>query len=160
MFTRTCIYFKEILSLISTLHATSKLYRRIRLEELLSDIELRDWTQREELLYRRSVLYIPEVEAVLYIPEVEALRMEILKKHHDDLIAGHLAIKKTYNTLRHKYFRPNMYQQVDAYCTSCLICQGARVIRGKQPGQLQPPPISTKAWDVFSMDESVAYWGR
>ena len=59
-----------------------------------------------------------------------------------------------------------MYKQMDAYCTSCLICQGARVICGKQPGQLQPLPIPTKAWDVFSMDfitglpESVAYGGR
>ena len=121
------------------------------------NIDLRDWTQRGELLYKGSVLYIPEVEA---------LRMEILKKHHDDPLAGHLATKKTYNTLRHKYFWPNMYKQVDAYCTSCLICQGARVIRGKQLGQLQPLPIPTKAWDVFSMDfitglpESVAYGGK
>ena len=40
------------------------------------------------------------------------------------------------------------------------------MICGKQPGQLQPLPIPTKAWDVFSMDfitglpESVAYGGR
>ncbi len=59
-----------------------------------------------------------------------------------------------------------MYKQVDAYCTSCLICPGARVIREKQPGQLQPLLIPTKARDVFSIDfitglpESVAYGGR
>ncbi len=56
-----------------------------------------------------------------------------------------------------------MYNQVDEYCTSCLICQGARVIHGKQRGKLQPLPIPTKALDVFSIDfitwlpESVAY---
>ncbi len=56
-----------------------------------------------------------------------------------------------------------MYKQIDAYCTSCLICQAARVIRGKQPEKLQPLLISTKACDVFSMNfitglpESVAY---
>ncbi len=77
------------------------------------NIDFRDWTQRGELLYKRYVLYIPEVEA---------LRMEILKKHHDDPFADQLATKKTYNTLCHKYFWPNMYKQVDAYCTSCLIC--------------------------------------
>ncbi len=54
---------------------------------------------------------------------------------------------------------------MDSYFTSCLICQGARVIREKQPGKLQPLPIPTKAWEVFSMDfitglrESVAYGG-
>ncbi len=78
--------------------------------------------------------------------------MEILKKHRDDPLAGHLATKKTYNDLRHKYIWPNMYKQVDGYCTSCLICQRARVIRGKQLGKLQPLPIPTKAWDVCSMD--------
>ncbi len=136
-----------------------KVTQRLATMESNSDlnIDFRDWTKRGELLYKRSVLFIPEVEA---------LRMEILKKHHDDPLASHFATKKTYNTLRHKYFRPNMYKQVDTYCTSCLICQGARVIRGKQPGQLQPFLIPTKACDVFSMDfiaglpESVAYGGR
>ncbi len=91
--------------------------------------------------------------------------MKILKKHHDDPFAVHLATKKTYDTLCHKYFWPNMYKQVDAYCTSCLICQGARVIRGNQPGKLQPLLIPTKVWEVFSMDfitglpESVEYGG-
>ena len=56
-----------------------------------ADYDLHDWTQRGELLYKGSVLYIPEVEA---------LRMQILKKHHNDLLAGHLATKKTYNTIR------------------------------------------------------------
>ncbi len=59
-----------------------------------------------------------------------------------------------------------MYKEVDAYCTSCLICQRARVIRGKQPGKLQLLSIRTKAWDVFNMNfitglpESVAYGDR
>ncbi len=40
------------------------------------------------------------------------------------------------------------------------------MIRVKEPGQLQPLPIPTKVWDVFSMDfitwlpESVVYGGR
>ncbi len=58
-----------------------------------------------------------------------------------------------------------MYKQVDTYCTSYLICQGAGVIRGKQLGELQLLRIPTKAWDVFSMDfitglpKSVTYEG-
>ncbi len=58
-----------------------------------------------------------------------------------------------------------MYKQVDAYCIFYLICQGARVICGKQPGELQLLPISTKVWDGFSTDfmnevpESVTYHG-
>ena len=78
--------------------------------------------------------------------------MKILKKHHDDLLAGHMATKKTYNTLDHKYFWPHMYKQVDVYCISCLICQRARVVHGKQRAKLQLFLIPTKALDIFSMD--------
>ncbi len=74
-----------------------KITQRLATKESNSDlnIDLRDWTKRGELLYKGSELHIPEIET---------LRMEILKKHHDDLLAGYLASKKTYNTLRHKYF--------------------------------------------------------
>ncbi len=133
-----------------------KISQRLAPRKLKLDwnIELRDWMQCGELLYKGSVLYIPKVEA---------LWMKILKKYHDDPLAGHLATKKTYNTLCHKYFWLNMYKQIDAYCTSCWICPGARVICKKQPGELQLLLIPTKAWDVFFMDfitwvpESVAY---
>ncbi len=101
------------------------------------NIGFRDWTQREELLCKGSVLYIPEVEAI---------QIEILQKHHDDPFAGHLATQKTYNTLHHEYFWPNMYKQVDAYCTSCFICQGARMICKKQTGKLQPLFIFTECF--------------
>ncbi len=133
-----------------------KVIQRLATRKSKSDlnINLCNWTKRGELLYKGSVLYIPEVEA---------LQIEILKKHHDDPLAGHLATKKTYNTLPHKYFSPNIYKQVDAYCTSCLIYQRAWLIFEKQPGELRPVPIPIKSWDVFSMDfitelpESVAY---
>ena len=75
--------------------------RRLATRKSNSDFntELRDWTQREELFYKRCVLYIPQVEAV---------RIKILKKHHDHLLAGYLATKTTHNTLCHKYFWPIM----------------------------------------------------
>ncbi len=78
------------------------------------NIDLRDLMKHGELFYKGSVLYITEVEP---------LWIKILKKHHDDPLAGHLATKKKYNTFRYSYFWLNMYKQIDAYCTSCLICQ-------------------------------------
>ena len=52
-------------------------------------------------------------------------------EHHDDLLKKYLVNKKKYNTLCQKYFRPNIYKQVDKYCTSCLIFQEAKVIYEK-----------------------------
>ncbi len=66
-----------------------KVIQQLATRESNSDlnIDFRDWTKREEILYRGCVLYIPKFEA---------LRMKILKKHHDDPLAGHLATKKTF----------------------------------------------------------------
>ncbi len=40
----------------------------------------------------------------LYISKIKVLWINVLKKLHDNLLEEHLATKKTYNTLRHKYF--------------------------------------------------------
>ena len=52
------------------------------------NINLCDWTKRGELFYKGSVFYIPGVGAI---------QMKILKNHHDDPLAGHLATKKMCN---------------------------------------------------------------
>ncbi len=109
-----------------------KVTKRLANRKLNSDLNIDLWG---ELLYKGSVLYISEDKAH---------RMEILKEYHDDPFAGHLATKRIYNTLLHKYFWPNMYKKMKAYYISCLICQRASVICEKQPGKLQPLPISTK----------------
>jgi hypothetical protein len=38
------------------------------------------------------------------------------------------------------------------YCKACGVCQGSRVIHGKQQGLLQPLPIPSNPWEQISMD--------
>ncbi len=59
-----------------------KATQRLATKESNSDlnIDLCEWTHRGDLLFKGSVLYIPEVEV---------LQVEILKKHYDDSLAGH-----------------------------------------------------------------------
>ncbi len=52
------------------------------------NINLCDWTKRGELFYKGSVFYIPGVGVI---------QMKILKNHHDDPLAGHLATRKMCN---------------------------------------------------------------
>lgn len=114
------------------------------------------WLRRDDLLY---------FDSVLYIPHTESLRLGIIKKHHDEPLAGHLATEKTFALIRAKYYWPDMRKQIQEYCNSCLVCQGARVIRGKQPGLLQPIPTPKGPWEVLTLDfitglpESHAYGG-
>ncbi|SLM33286.1 Ribonuclease H-like domain [Lasallia pustulata] len=114
------------------------------------------WSRRDNLLY---------FDSVLYIPYTESLRLGTIKKHHDELLAGHLATEKTFALIHAKYYWPDMRKQIQEYCNSYLVCQGARVIRGKQSGLLQPIPIPKRAWGVLTLDfitglpESHAYGG-
>ncbi|SLM35363.1 Reverse transcriptase domain [Lasallia pustulata] len=114
------------------------------------------WSQRDDLLY---------FDLVLYIPYTESLQLGIIKKHHDEPLAGHLAAEKTFVLICAKYYWPDMRKQIQKYYNSCLVCQGARVIRGKQPGLLQPIPTPKRVWEVLTLDfitglpESHAYGG-
>jgi hypothetical protein len=104
---------------------------------------LPNWTQDGELLYYHRKLYIPACEA---------LRIELLKKNHDNPLAGHFATERTYDLLQRKYFWPAMKKFTREYCDTCTVCQGSRVSRGKQYGKLQPLPIPAKRNERISLD--------
>ncbi|SLM36152.1 Ribonuclease H-like domain [Lasallia pustulata] len=114
------------------------------------------WSHRDDLLY---------FDSVLYIPYTESLRLGIIKKHHDEPLTGHLATEKTFALICAKYYWPDIRKQIQEYCNSYLVCQGAWVICGKQPGLLQLIPIPKRAWEVLTLDfitglpESYVYGG-
>ena len=114
------------------------------------------WLQRGDLLY---------FDLMLYIPYTESLRLSIIKKPHDKPLAGHLATKNTFALIRAKYYWPDIRKQIQEYCNSCLVYQGAQVICRKQPGLLQPISIPKQVWEVLTVDfitslpESHAYEG-
>jgi hypothetical protein len=78
--------------------------------------------------------------------------MEILAKLYDDPMAGHFAEERTYKLVSRRFFWPGMRELVADYCKACGVCQGSRVIRGKQQGLLQPLPIPSNPWEQISMD--------
>jgi hypothetical protein len=83
----------------------------------------------------------------LYIPANESLRIELIRKHHDVPLAGHLASVRTSELLGRKYYWNGMHKMVREYCAACGVCQGSRVIRQKPQGQLQPLPIPANPWE-------------
>ena len=38
------------------------------------------------------------------MPEEESVRQELLKRHHDNELAGHFGVEKTHELLHHKYY--------------------------------------------------------
>lgn len=61
-------------------------------------------------------------------------RAEILKLAHDNPLAGHLGIRKTYDHSLHLFFWPGLKRDVVCDCNSCHFCQ----MSGK-PNQTIPP---------------------
>jgi hypothetical protein len=55
----------------------------------------------------------------LYVPE--RIKPLVIKQYHDHL--GRMALDKTYDTMRIKYYLPNMYKQLHAYIDQCVVCQ-------------------------------------
>ena len=55
----------------------------------------------------------------LYIPqEMESI---VIKQYHDQL--GHMGLDKTYDSIRLKYFFPNMYRKNNTFIEKCIPCQ-------------------------------------
>lgn len=65
----------------------------------------------------------------LYVPE--RIKPLVIKQYHDHL--GHMALDKTYDTMRIKYYFPNMYKQLHAYIDQCVVCQTRSCKRARPP---------------------------
>ena len=63
-------------------------------------------------------------------------RGKILNLAHDNPLAGHLGIQKTYNHILQHFFWPGLKGDVTRYCKSCHVCQ----VSGK-PNQTIPPAL-------------------
>ena len=61
-----------------------------------------------------------KVEPRIVIPSEWKDRM--LKEHHDDILAGHLGVKRTYGKLALKYYWKGMYEDVRKWVLSCDKC--------------------------------------
>ena len=65
-----------------------------------------------------------------------SLRMGLLKEMHGGRFSGHFAWRKTYCTLRKKYWWKGMCGDVERFCKSCLEC-----VTRKGPGRAVRPPL-------------------
>ena len=64
-------------------------------------------------------------------------RSEILSMAHDNLLAGHLGVNKTYDRILRHFFWPGLKKDVVQHCRSCHICQ----VAGKPNQTIAPAPL-------------------
>ena len=80
-------------------------------------------------------------EHQLVVPK--CLRPDVLYAYHDSATgACHPGFKKTYESLRVKYYWKHMYQLVWDYTTSCETCQEMKRDTTKQKTPLKPYQVN------------------
>ncbi len=90
----------------------------------------------------------PEVRLCIpekYVPYV-------LHKYHEELVAGHQGVNRTYHTIWQHFWFPRMYDTIITYIKSCHRCQEA-----KEPAKLPIAsfariPVNFHPFDRMSMD--------
>ena len=121
---------------------------RLRLQELQeTDSEAQVLQSKEGYKEVKGVLHH---QGLLFVPKT--LWIELISRHHNDLLAGHLGIKKTCELLARKYFWPSLQHNVETYVKGCDVCLALKAVRHKPHDNLQSLPLPTHWWKDLLMD--------
>ncbi len=107
---------KFIVELIKILQQENEFAVRLKADETTSiwksDVEAWTLNSQEMIEYNES----------LYVSEDFSVREELLKRHHDDLLARHFDADKISELLNCKYYWKSMIKNVKKYINTCDIC--------------------------------------
>ena len=76
---------------------------------------------------------------------------DICKEFHDSPLSGHLGVKRTFQKIRSRFYRPKLPMLVQKYVQSCHICQRRNTPPLAPQGFLQSSPLSDP-FEVVSID--------
>ena len=91
-----------------------------------------------------------DVRKQLVVPV--GMRQEIMVSYHDSYDGGHFGSDKTFRKLRDRFYWSTMFQDVDAYCKSCPICQARKVPRRQREVALLYTPVADYAFHSMGVD--------
>ena len=91
-------------------------------------------------------------EGRVYVPKDEKLRVEIIRLHHDTLIAGHGGQWKTVELVTRNYWWPGVTKEVKRYVEGCDQCQRMKNRAEMPAGKLRPNQVPERPWQHISVD--------
>ena len=96
----------------------------------------RYWHQWDRLIVNRGILcrkwYTADEQVTLQYIVPSSLKPTILQGLHDDKVAGHMGIAKTFKRVQDRYYWCGYHRDVEDWCRKCTVCQ-ARMAPGKTP---------------------------
>jgi hypothetical protein len=99
------------------------------------------WSWEDRLLLHNLAIYVPE-----------PLRLEVLRSHHDDPLAGHVGIARTFELLSRNYWFPSMSSYVKDYVSTCDSCSRGKSSRHLKHGELSSLPVPSGPWKGITCD--------
>jgi hypothetical protein len=119
-----------------TFPADEALARRIALESP-------SYTLQAGMLHRiKSLKTTGREDGTLQLVVPKDLRDELLEAFHDDRLAGHLGVAKTFCKLRSRYYWPGMYGDVSNWCQKCSVCLSRKHPHRWTKYPLKPIPVA------------------
>ena len=91
-------------------------------------------------------------EGRVYIPKDEKLRVEIIRLHHDTLIAGHGRQWKMVELVTRNYWCPGITKEVKRYVEGCDQYQRMKNRAEMPAGKLRPNQVPERPWQHISVD--------
>lgn len=111
--------------------------------EALSQDCFPDYTLDEGLIFFKGLILVPDNNDI---------KRDILAHCHDDPLAGHFGINKTFELVHRTYHWAGLRQYVKRFVSTCLTCQRNKAVQHKPYGLLRPLPVPETPWSSISMD--------
>jgi len=126
----------------------NQLYSNI-LATLLFDTSISDHLLHPKRYWSKDDTGFLRLDNRIYIPDNTNLHLQVLQYHHDHVLAGHLGQNKTLELIWRYYTWPNIHDNVQKFCKSCVTCMRSKP---QHHGSLQQLPIPECPWNSISMD--------
>ncbi len=107
-----------------------------------NDVEAWTLNSQEMIEYNES----------LYVSKDLSVREELLKHHHDDLLAKHFNVDKISELLDCKYYWKSMIKDIKEYVDTCDICQRMKMKHHLSYDELKSLLRFTDSWKEITMN--------
>ena len=91
-------------------------------------------------------------EERVYVPKDEKLRVEIIRLHHNTLIAGYKGQWKMVELVTRNYWWPGVTKEVKRYVEGCNQCQRMKNRAEMPAGKLRPNQVPERLWQHILVD--------
>ena len=107
------------------------------LAALSSDSSISDHLLHLEGCWLKDNARFLRLDNRMYVPDNANLHLQVLQYHHDHVLAGHLGQNKTLELVQRHYIWPNIHDDIQKFCKSCITCMRSKPQHHRLYGSLQ-----------------------